>query len=198
MSGHQKLQATNTMTLQEARESGLLELWHPKRARNNPVRHKLGKIAQQAKRDIKATPTDPKLTPDEVFTLRLPWPPSINHLYERSADGGQHIGRAGKAYISRVAELVTVNRLVGKVGSALIDIVMVLHEPNNGHVHDSDNYRKCLFDALTKSGFWRDDQQIKLDLTVMGEPVKHGSVELAIRLHRPITAFDAAKLMEMI
>ena len=130
--------------------------------------------------------------------LHLPWPPSINHLYEPSAGGGKHIGKTGKAYIRRVAELVMVNRLVGMVGSALIDVVMVLHEPDNGHVHDSDNYRKCLFDSLTKAGFWSDDQQIKLDLTVMGEPVKHGSVELSIRLHKPQAAFDAAKLMEMI
>ena len=194
MSGKQKLPATDRISLAEARATWLLELWRPKCTRNNPQK---GRTAH-TKRTNNNTPADPKLTEGEVLMLHLPWPPSINHLYEPSAGGGKHIGKTGKAYIRRVAELVMVNRLVGMVGSALIDVVMVLHEPDNGHVHDSDNYRKCLFDSLTKAGFWSDDQQIKLDLTVMGEPVKHGSVELSIRLHKPQAAFDAAKLMEMI
>lgn len=194
MSGKQKLPATGSISLAEARESGLLDLWHPKRTRNNTQPRR----TPHPKRLTNNTPAQPKLAEGEVLMLHLPWPPSINHLYEPSAGGGKHIGKTGKAYIRRVAELVMVNRLVGTVGSALIDVVMVLHEPANGHVHDSDNYRKCLFDSLTKAGFWSDDQQIKLDLTVMGEPVKNGSVELAIRLHKPQAAFDAAKLMEMI
>lgn len=47
-----------------------------------------------------------------------------------------------------------------------------------------DNYNKALFDALTLTGVWEDDSQVKRMLVEWGNIVKKGKVEITIRRFR--------------
>ncbi|HBU2527567.1 TPA: RusA family crossover junction endodeoxyribonuclease, partial [Klebsiella pneumoniae] len=49
---------------------------------------------------------------------------------------------------------------------------------------DIDNYNKALFDALTLTGVWEDDSQVKRMLVEWGNIVKKGKVEITIRRFR--------------
>jgi crossover junction endodeoxyribonuclease RusA len=199
MSSHQHLPATNSMSLAEARESGLLDLWHCRRANKNNVKGFKNRHRHHSAvgHETLSDSAKPKILQGQVVTLILPWSPSINHYWERSHDGGMHIGKAGKRYIARIAELVMANRLAGLIGDAAVSVALVLSPPDTKLIYDADNYHKALFDSLTKAGVWVDDSQIKQIFTVLGDPVKHGSIEMAVRLHAS-RSYSAAQLLELI
>lgn len=133
----------------------------------------------------------------EVIELSLPFCPSVNH-YLNHGRHGTYITKQGRAFIRKVVEYIKMCQLNGRIGSALVDVAVVLHPPST-QVHDADNYNKVSFDSLTKAGFWNDDGQIKLFAVYMGPIVKHGRIDLAVRLHQPIdkktTAADLLKRM---
>jgi crossover junction endodeoxyribonuclease RusA len=200
MSTHQNLPATNSMSLAEARELGLLDQWRCRRAQNNNIkgfknRHKRTSpthghhLADSAK---------PRLAQGEIRSLNIPWAPSVNGYWERSQDGGMHIGRAGKRYIKRIADLVLVNRWGGLIGDALCEVALVLYPPDKNVPYDADNYNKAILDSLTKSGVWVDDDQVKRLHIVMGAPVKSGAVEIAVRLHVPVVLCAADLLRDVL
>jgi len=201
MSSQQQLPATNSMSLQEARQSGLLDLWRCRRAGKNQVkgfkaRHK--RTSAVGGQHHVSGSADPKLPAGVVRSLDLPWGPSVNHYWERSHDGGMHIGKAGKRYIARIADLVMVNRWAGLIGDALCEVALVLYPPDTRHAYDADNYCKAILDSLTKSGVWIDDDQVKRLHIVMGEPIKNGAVEIAVRLHVPVVVCAADLLMDVL
>lgn len=63
-----------------------------------------------------------------------------------------------------------------------VDVKAVLYPPDR-HGRDQDNAEKVLWDAITRSGLWADDKQIKhKDITWADEPVKGGLVRLEIKV----------------
>jgi len=118
--------------------------------------------------------------PAPVVTLRLPWPPSVNH-YWRHVVIGQHaqvyIATAGKRFRTDVlaAWLATPRpRLTGRLA------VEILATQPDRRKRDIDNLLKALLDALQHAGVFGDDNQVDR-LTVARAGVESpGCVEVRI------------------
>ncbi|WP_042291616.1 crossover junction endodeoxyribonuclease RusA [Citrobacter sedlakii] len=111
------------------------------------------------------------------YRISLPWPPSNNRYYRHNR-GRTHISTEGQAYRDRVAQIIKGQLLdIGITGP--VKICIECHMPDRRR-RDLDNLQKAAFDALTKSGFWQDDQQVD-DYRVIRMPVvRDGRLELTI------------------
>jgi len=123
-----------------------------------------------------------------ISSLKLPWPPSVNHYFRevvilpkiaelagmksRSAKElwnwmrkrvrvGKGIGEKGKAYRLAVKEIIEANNLVLQTTSELEIYVECF--PKTNRAYDLDNLRKALYDALEAAGLMQDDSQIQYD-----------------------------------
>ncbi|MCP6623570.1 RusA family crossover junction endodeoxyribonuclease, partial [Klebsiella pneumoniae] len=76
-------------------------------------------------------------------------------------------------------------RAVPRPSSDLAEVHIVLYPPDQRR-RDIDNYNKALFDALTLTGVWEDDSQVKRMLVEWGNIVKKGKVEITIRRFRAV------------
>lgn len=105
----------------------------------------------------------------ERLKIVLPWPPSVNHYYERNRACIKKNGQRGKAFrigkkgelfrqeaVIRVAQYGARKRLSGR-----LDVVIKVYPPN-ARDYDMDNLLKAVQDSLTFGGVWVDDKQIKL------------------------------------
>jgi crossover junction endodeoxyribonuclease RusA len=91
------------------------------------------------------------------YRISLPWPPSNNRYYRHNR-GRTHISTEGQAYRDRVAQIIKEEML--DIGiTAPVKIRIECHMPDRRR-RDLDNLQKAAFDALTKAGFWQDDQQV--------------------------------------
>lgn len=99
----------------------------------------------------------------------------MRHRHNR---GRTHISTEGQAYRDNVARIIKDKTL--DIGlSTPLKIRIECHMPDRRR-RDLDNLQKAVFDALTKSGFWLDDQQVD-DYRVKRMPiVKGGRLELTI------------------
>lgn len=114
-----------------------------------------------------------------MTTYTLPWPPSSNHYWVHTRRGA-FIGKRGVEF--RAAVFAEVRR--GKRPAALKGNVraVIAAFPPDKRRRDLDNILKGLMDALTHSGVYYDDSQVK-ELTVrMMEPVAGGRVEVMVEL----------------
>jgi crossover junction endodeoxyribonuclease RusA len=112
-------------------------------------------------------------------TFDLPFPPSFNLYYRTAARGGRggrafastYISAKGLAYADDVAAAVW-DRF-GKISPIdfRLRIGFILHPPDL-RKRDLDNYQKAPLDALTKCGFWKDDELIDDLRTVRGEIIR--------------------------
>lgn len=100
----------------------------------------------------------------KTVTIRLPWPPSVNHYYGRSKNGHVYLKEAGRLYRRKAAtEFARLGwpRLEGKVR-----VHLVLSPPDQ-RKRDIDNIRKAVYDALSdRKGHWgiiADDADIVAD-----------------------------------
>lgn len=100
----------------------------------------------------------------KTVTVRLPWPPSVNHYYGRSKNGRVFLKEPGRLFRRKAAtEFARMGwpRLEGKVRVALI-----LSPPDN-RKRDIDNIRKAAYDALSDrkghTGIIADDADIIAD-----------------------------------
>lgn len=198
MSSRQKCPASNSMSLQDARESGLLDLWHPRRTKQNQVKslnrqHK--QVCPRGGQHECRDSAEPRLMSGEVRSMGVPFPPSVNNYWHRSQDGGMHISKKGREFIDTVAALVGANRWGGLVGNALCEVALVLVPPDRKVPHDADNYCKALLDALTKARVWIDDVQVKHLRIAMLQPDGQGArAEVAVRLHSGHVVSKASQL----
>lgn len=196
MSGKQKLPYDNRMSLEDFRaDPELRGLWQPHRTSQNKVKtRKLG-IGMTRGKPCEHHIQETKLHDDQVLSFELPWPPSINNAH-RHTSRGVFLAPHTKDYHKTIAQLITINRMVGMIGGALVDVALVLHEPDNGSIHDCDNYSKVLFDSLSRANFWHDDKQVKSTVVAMGSPCAGGAIEFAVRLHRRVVSLSARSLLE--
>lgn len=101
--------------------------------------------------------------------LHLPWPPSVNHYWERNRNGGMRVGAKGVAYRREV--WATLRGLQG-YGQARMKVAIELYPPDKRR-RDIDNPLKCLLDSLSHAGAYTDDEQID-DLHIVRGPVSKG------------------------
>ncbi|XUA20697.1 RusA family crossover junction endodeoxyribonuclease [Citrobacter sp. OP27] len=116
--------------------------------------------------------------------LVLPFPPSVNTYYRAPNKGalkGKHlISEQGRKYKKAVyASVVTQYGGIPKAITCDVEVEIVLYPPSRQR-RDLDNYNKALFDALTNSRVWEDDQQVKRMRIEWGPVVKQGKVEITI------------------
>ena len=196
MSSKQKLPFDNRMSLEDFRaDPELRGLWQPHRTGKNKVKTKQLRNGQTRCKPCEHHIQETKLRDDQVLSFDLPWPPSINNMHQHTSRG-TFLAPHTKDYHKTVAQLIAINRMVGMIGGALVDVALVLHEPDNGSIHDCDNYSKVLFDSLSRANFWHDDKQVKSTLVFLGSPCAGGSIEFAVRLHRRVVSLSARSLLE--
>ncbi|HBZ2222202.1 TPA: RusA family crossover junction endodeoxyribonuclease [Klebsiella pneumoniae] len=120
--------------------------------------------------------------------LTLPFPPSVNSYWRAPSKGplkGRHlvIETGRKFQQAARAAIIEQLRAVPRPSSDLAEVHIVLYPPDQRR-RDIDNYNKALFDALTLTGVWEDDSQVKRMLVEWGNIVKKGKVEITIRRFR--------------
>lgn len=121
--------------------------------------------------------------------LSLPWPPSVNHYYQRTPRGTT-ISAAGLAFRRTVASTVMVHRAKANVARAPLAIpyacrlgVTIEAFPPDRRARDLDNLNKALLDALTNAGVWVDDEQIDALRTFRRSVEAPGRVHVHIASH---------------
>lgn len=99
-----------------------------------------------------------------MHTIELPWPPSVNKMYESRGWGGQRrLATAAVQYRSVVAMRCRDARKCGALPKSplrnRLQVTIHFHPPDRA-TRDLDNFNKATLDALTHSGAWGDDGQI--------------------------------------
>lgn len=93
-----------------------------------------------------------------MITIKLPWPPSVNHYYQRNRFGGVRVSREGKAYRENVFFEIK-NQKIPSFKDALIKVRAFLYMPDKKK-RDGDNVFKALFDALEYTKVFNNDCQV--------------------------------------
>lgn len=117
--------------------------------------------------------------------LTLPFPPSVNSYWRAPSKGplkGRHlVSETGRKFQKAArAAIIEQLRAVPRPSSELAEVHIVLYPPDQRR-RDIDNYNKALFDALTQTGIWEDDSQVKRMLVEWGEVTKKGKVVITIK-----------------
>ena len=107
-----------------------------------------------------------------IYTLRLPWPPSINSYYGTTRSGQRFIGAKGKAFREIVVESLREIPENSGTLTGRLRLVVECHVPDR-RKRDLDNVLKALLDAMTHAGVYQDDCLID-DLRVIRHPVAKG------------------------
>jgi len=124
----------------------------------------------------------PETTPTLVFSMALPWPPSVNHEWTM-AHGRTILTQTGRQYRARVNAYVMGQRHEGLLPLAPLDFPLAVRIdlwPPDRRRRDADNYAKAAFDALTHAGVWLDDSLVKDVRSVMHGPEKGGYLRLTV------------------
>ena len=120
----------------------------------------------------------------KMFRLTLPWPPSINDYYKRTARGGQRIGDEGIAFRQKVWHAVVRELGVAPeepILSGPIVARFLLAAPKRyAHLCDVDNRNKALLDAMEKAGVYANDRQIIFTGVGKGLPSEKGLVKVLL------------------
>ena len=112
-----------------------------------------------------------------MIQLNLPWPPSVNHYYQRTKRGTS-IGPRGINFRAAVAGCVQ-SQTSHSFDEQRIRIRIVAYPPDRRR-RDLDNILKATLDALEHSGLYANDYQIA-DLQVLrGMPCKCGRLSVAV------------------
>ena len=94
--------------------------------------------------------------------ITLPWPPSVNHIYQHTRNGVL-LDPKVKIYRVQIGAIIARLRANGSIPrepmTERLAIRMLVYEPDNRR-RDLDNLWKCALDALTKVNLWSDDSLI--------------------------------------
>lgn len=114
-----------------------------------------------------------------MIRIVLPYPPSVNHAYRRTSQGGvprTYLSKDGKDFKTDVARAVMIARSNGDLPRDAIAgrcrYTLTLFPPNRRR-RDISNAVKICEDAITTAGVWVDDEQVD-ELTIKRGPVHPG------------------------
>lgn len=88
--------------------------------------------------------------------IKLPVPPSTNHLYSTGSHGKRFRSAEYEAWITMAGYQLNLQRPPKITGKAVIEIAC----PRNGR-RDLDNHFKAILDLLVKHGIVRDDRHFE-------------------------------------
>lgn len=128
-------------------------------------------------------PANPGKAAYPPLVLELPFPPSVNH-YWRSVRIGKAmrtlISAPGREFRHQVEKTVMAERKALRIDSG-VAVAVTLHAPDNRR-RDLDNFGgKALLDALTHSGVWLDDSQVRRLSMEWGKNIRGGKAVVQIR-----------------
>jgi crossover junction endodeoxyribonuclease RusA len=89
------------------------------------------------------------------MNVTLPWPPSVNHYWQRNKNGGMRISAEGLSFRERVAW--TLPKQPPLTGPLSVQIEAWAPDRRK---RDLDNILKATLDALTHAGAMGDDSQV--------------------------------------
>lgn len=121
--------------------------------------------------------------------LTLPYPLTVNHMYDTRGFGGAKCLKPG-ARVYRTVAAMRCNdaRNRGELGrdplTGRLAVTVQVRAPDR-RSRDLDNLGKCLLDALTKAGVWQDDSQIDRLTFIRSEPIKGGACIVSIETIQP-------------
>lgn len=115
-----------------------------------------------------------------MISIRLPYPPSLNHLYA-TYRGRRILSRAGRAYKALVAANPIVREGLNMTGELKLKIDV--YRPSRRG--DLDNVLKALLDSLTGI-VWADDSQIVEIHARRFDDKKVPRVEIEIEAKEPL------------
>lgn len=104
--------------------------------------------------------------------LELTYPPSVNHYYTKWCQyvqkAGKHVVKMavndrGMAYRAEVRRFKLVDLKNPRPLKGRLSCEIQLWKPDRRkNAYDIDNFLKCLFDAITYSEIWIDDEQVDM------------------------------------
>ena len=112
-----------------------------------------------------------------VEAMILPFPPTVNHYWERNRNGTLRVGKAGLAFRQEVAYRCRQERIKRLHGRLSVEVAAY---PPDLRKRDLDNILKALLDALKHGGAYEDDGQIDRLLVVRCGIIKRGQVTVRI------------------
>jgi crossover junction endodeoxyribonuclease RusA len=118
----------------------------------------------------------------EPIKLTLPWPPSVNHYWQRNRNGGVSVSQRGKLFrdevrLGTLKQVRPLRRLLGPVA------VTIVANPPDKRRRDLDNLLKATLDSLTHAGAYKDDSQIQSIDIRWGDRVEGGRLDVEIKIH---------------
>lgn len=119
------------------------------------------------------------------YEFTLPWPPSVNG-YWRSFMGRQIISKRGREYVKQVENVMRDLGLHGEGLDCPLSVSIKLNPPTL-RKYDVDNFSKGVFDALSKCGYWVDDDIVQSLTVTKGSKQKGGNVFVRVNLIDDIT-----------
>ena len=93
-----------------------------------------------------------------LYSFELPMPPSQNQKIKKGRNGIYKSDKT-REYTKIVVDKIKELKLDKENIDYKIKVFLDLY-PSTAREYDIDNYEKILFDALTLSGFWRDDRLV--------------------------------------
>lgn len=114
------------------------------------------------------------------YNFTMPYPPSVN-VWKTPFRNRMILTKRGREYrklaIERLDELGLSNEGI----ESKVHVHLTLNPPSNRR-YDIDNFCKSLFDAMSKSGFWIDDEQIYSLSIKKGAKTEGGNVEVSVSI----------------
>jgi crossover junction endodeoxyribonuclease RusA len=114
------------------------------------------------------------------MTIKLPWPPSVNHYWRHVRIGRAirvHISQEGAAYRRDVRSICKVYRVPRVEGRLTVAVSVVAPDKRK---RDLDNLLKGLLDALCHAGVYEDDSQIDQLTITRGKQATPGHVIVTV------------------
>lgn len=137
-------------------------------------------------------PPDPLPSGPLICALRLPWPPSANHIYRPGRGGRRILTDEAKAFRAHVQAIILERRALNdRPTTRRLAVALRTHQPKGARC-DIANAEKATLDALEKLVFANDEQVDRL-LVVRGEPLPAGSIDVWI--HEFELPGDAGKVI---
>lgn len=115
-----------------------------------------------------------------TYEFEMPWPPSVNG-YWRTFNNRQIISKRGREYRANALLKLKEIGIDGEFIRDRLSVSLILNPPTL-RKYDIDNFNKALFDAISHSGFWEDDEQIDSLSIKKGEKTKGGNIKVRVEV----------------